>query len=100
MAKLKIGSLKDLPEEAGKVVEVEGYTLAVFRIDGQVHVIDNACPHRLGPLGEGELDGNVVECPWHGWRFDVRTGENPDFPGAKVPCFPVTVEGDDVYVEI
>ena len=100
MPKLKVAELSEIPEDSGKVVDVEGHCLALFKIDGKVHTIDNTCPHRMGPLGEGDLEGRVVSCPWHGWRFDVTTGQNPDFPAAKVPCFKASVEGSTVFVEV
>jgi nitrite reductase/ring-hydroxylating ferredoxin subunit len=51
-------------------------------------------------LGEGELDGAIVTCPWHGWRYDVRTGANEENASLRVPCYPVTVEGGAVYVDL
>jgi nitrite reductase/ring-hydroxylating ferredoxin subunit len=74
--------------------------LALFNVDGRYYAIDNACVHQGGPLGEGTLDGSIVTCPWHGWRYDVRTGENPLDDRFRVACFPVRVEGTSVLVEI
>ena len=67
---------------------------------GQVYALDNACAHRGGPLGEGDLEGSVVMCPWHAWRWDVTTGANVNNPAVKVACFPVTVTGGEVFVEV
>ena len=64
----------DLQPGHGIVAEVTGQTLAVFNVDGVFHAIDNTCVHRGGPLGEGELKGAIVTCPWHGWQYDVTTG--------------------------
>jgi len=80
------------------VAEVNGKSLAVFNIDGQFHVIDNTCLHRGGPLGEGELENNVVTCPWHGWQFNVITGGCVNNPSAQVETYQVKVEGADVKV--
>ena len=55
--------------------------------------------HRGGPLGEGELDGKIVVCPWHGWRYDVTTGVNELNPSISVQKYQVKVEGDDLLVE-
>ena len=74
--------------------------LIVRQDDGGFKAFYNVCPHRGGPLGEGTLDGNVVTCPWHGWRFDVCTGQNPMIPTAKVEKFECVVEGNDVKVRI
>lgn len=51
-----------------------GDEVAVFNIDGEYYAIDNFCPHRGAPLSDGVVCGYVVECEWHGWQFDVRTG--------------------------
>jgi nitrite reductase/ring-hydroxylating ferredoxin subunit len=69
-------------------------------VDGAYHCIDNACPHRGGPLGEGDLDGRVVSCPWHAWRWDVTTGANVNNPAVRVPAFPVSVEDGALFVEL
>ena len=101
MGKLaKIAETGDLDPGQCRVVEVEGKTLAVFNVDGSFYAVDNTCLHRGGPLGEGELDGNVVSCPWHGWRYDVTTGANVNNPAVKVSCFLVKVEGTSVFVEV
>jgi nitrite reductase/ring-hydroxylating ferredoxin subunit len=84
----------------GRVVEAAGRMLALFNVDGRLYAIDNSCLHRGGPLGEGELEGRVVTCPWHAWRWDVTTGANTNNPGVKVACFAVRVEGDEVFVDL
>jgi len=94
------GSVKDLVPGTGKTVTLEGRCIALFKVDGAFHAIDNTCPHRQGPLGEGEFDGKVVTCPWHGWTFDVTTGKCGINPAAKVAVYPVKVEGDLVMVEV
>ncbi|MBI2461390.1 MAG: Rieske 2Fe-2S domain-containing protein, partial [Candidatus Rokubacteria bacterium] len=77
MGKLaKVAEIADLAPGQGRVVEVEGKAIALFNVDGAFYAIDNTCLHRGGPLGEGELDGAVVTCPWHGWCYDVTTGAN------------------------
>ena len=77
-----------------------GKTLALFNVDGTFYALDNACPHRGGPLGEGELEGTVAVCPWHAWRWDVKTGANVNNPAVKMACFPVSLDGGSVYVEL
>lgn len=61
--------------------------------------MDNACAHRGGPLGEGLLEGTVVRCPWHGWRWDVTTGASTNNPAIRVASFPLTVENGEVLAE-
>ena len=89
----------DVAPGTGKTLTVEGKELAVFNVDGTFHVIDNECPHRGGPLGEGELEGCLLTCPWHAWQFDVRTGESIT-DDSKVAVYPCKIEGASVLVEI
>jgi nitrite reductase/ring-hydroxylating ferredoxin subunit len=102
MSKLvKVAETKEVPPGTGKVVEVEGRSIALFNVTGAFHAIDNTCTHQGGPLGEGELAGEVVTCPWHGAQFNVTTGEVLAPPAQTgVRSFPVKVQGDDVLVEL
>ena len=88
--------------EPGKVkpITVNGKTIALCNVGGTFYALDNVCVHRGGPLGEGHLDGNKLECPWHGWQYDVTTGTLAMDPGTKVPTFEVKVEGSDVLVAV
>ena len=96
----KVAETADLKPGECKVIELGAKTLALFNVDGTFYVLDNTCLHRGGPLGEGELEGPIVTCPWHGWRWDVTTGANTNNPAVKVACFPVKVEGTSVFVEV
>jgi len=100
MARVRVGRSSDVPAGEGRVVEAGGRSLALFNVGGAYYAIDNSCAHRGGPLGEGELDGTVVTCPWHGWRWDVKSGANANNPAVTMACFPVSVEAGDVFVEI
>ena len=97
---VKIAEMSDVGPGTGKVVVVDGNEIALFNIQGQYYAIHNTCPHRGGPLGEGYIDGNVVTCPWHGWEFDVTTGESPINSMIRVRSLPVRVEGNEVKVEL
>ena len=100
MALIKVASVSDLRDGENKVVEANGQQLALFRAGGRFFATTNTCPHRGGPMGEGTLDGSVVTCPWHGWRFDVTTGVRPVMPSAKIQTYNVVVQGNDVMVEV
>ncbi|MBO0763896.1 MAG: Rieske 2Fe-2S domain-containing protein [Hyphomicrobiaceae bacterium] len=82
-------------------VEAEGLVLAVFNVAGEFLVTDDACTHGPGSLSEGELEGEVVECNFHGGRFNVRTGEVVE-PPCMVPVktYPAVVERGRVFVEV
>ena len=99
MALHEVAKVGEIREGAAKVVTVDGNEVAVFNVGGQYHAISNACAHKGGPLGEGVLDGNVVTCPLHGWKFDVTTGVSAVVKTVKVPNYKVVVEGDKIMVE-
>jgi nitrite reductase (NADH) small subunit len=100
MARVHVGNAADVPPGGGCVVEADGRVLALFNVRGQYYAIDNSCPHRGGPLAEGDLADAVVACPWHGWRWDVTTGGNVNNPAIAVACFPVTVGPDGIFVDL
>ncbi len=100
MARVRVGRQGDVPVGEGRVIDVAGKTVALFNINGTYFAIDNTCAHRGGPLGEGELHGTIVNCPWHGWRWDVTTGANANNPAIKVPCLRVAVEQGEIFVEL
>jgi nitrite reductase (NADH) small subunit/3-phenylpropionate/trans-cinnamate dioxygenase ferredoxin subunit len=95
-----VAKVSEIPPGTGRTVEVHGVWIALFNVNGTFYAIDNTCPHSGGPLGEGHLDGDIVECPWHGWKFNVRTGIRPDVPYFTVACCPVRVEEDTVQVAL
>jgi nitrite reductase (NADH) small subunit/3-phenylpropionate/trans-cinnamate dioxygenase ferredoxin subunit len=95
-----VANIDELKPGECKVVEVKGRTLALYNVDGTYYATDNTCLHRGGPLGEGALDGNIITCPWHGWQYDVTTGENTLDPNTKVQKFEVQVAGQQVQVKI
>ena len=94
----KVAAKADIPVGSGKVVEAGGKTIAVFNCEGKFYAIDNTCKHRGGPLGDGSLSGTTVTCPWHGWEYNVTSGECAMDASIKVQTFDVTVEGDDILV--
>jgi len=95
---VRVAAAADVKPGQGIVAEANGKTLAVFNVDGTIHAINNTCCHRDGPLGEGELEGNIVTCPWHGWRYNVTTGACMNNPSAQVESYEVKIEGEDVKV--
>jgi NAD(P)H-dependent nitrite reductase small subunit len=84
---------------AGKLVTIGDREVAVFNVEGVFHAIDNECPHRGGPLAEGELEGCLVQCPWHAWRFDLTTGESVT-DDLTVARYDVRVEDGAVLVAV
>jgi nitrite reductase/ring-hydroxylating ferredoxin subunit len=98
---VKIAQTDELSPGSGKVVDADGRSIALFNVEGAFHAIENTCTHRGGPLGEGDLNGEIVTCPWHGATFNVKTGAVTSSPaGTGVRSFVVKVEGNDVLVEL
>jgi len=95
-----VAKVTDLAPGSGKVVEVNGKSIALFNVNGSFYAIDNACRHRGGPLGEGSLEGNVVTCPLHMWDYDVTTGEFTANREIKVATYPVQVEGAEIKIAV
>src|SRR5258708_35388090 len=97
--RVKVANLSEVPPGAGRQVKAGGRALAVSNVDGTIHVIDGTCTHRGGPLGEGELNGTVVSCPWHGGKVDVTTGAvlGPP-PSQGVLAYKGVIEGDAIGV--
>jgi nitrite reductase (NADH) small subunit len=89
----------DVAPGTGKTLTVGDKEIAVFNVDGAYYAVDNTCPHRGGPLGEGELDGCAVTCPWHAWTFDLKTGDSLT-DDLKVACYDVKVDGGAVLVAV
>ena len=89
------------PTARSNVYRSPGQSIALFNVDGTFYAINDTCSHRGGPLGEGELHGAIVTCPWHGATFDVQTGAVTGPPArASVRSFRVRVDGNDVLVEM
>lgn len=99
MARIEVAEEKDIAEGTAKVVMVGGRQVALFRKGGKLFAIDNACRHQGLPLAEGELDGTVVQCRGHGWRFDIGTGKCLTVPGMDVAHYEVTVENGKVVID-
>jgi len=88
--------------ESGQVAEViaGGTAICVGNVDGEYFAIANTCPHGDGPLGEGKLSGHLVTCPYHGWAFDMKTGECQTNPSTSVETFAVELKDSAVCVRL
>jgi nitrite reductase/ring-hydroxylating ferredoxin subunit len=98
----------DLPPGSRTIVDLDGTEVGVFNVDGTLYALANACPHQLAPLCEGRLTGEmaapavgeyeltrrnqVIQCPWHGWKFDLETGRSVFNPHLRTRTYDVTVE--------
>src|SRR3972149_1107217 len=97
---VKVADVSEVGPGSVKQVTANGKTIALCNVGGRFYALDNQCVHRGGPLSEGYLDGENLECPWHAWQYDVKTGAVTMNPSAKVPTYEVKIEGSAVFVAI
>lgn len=117
MALQKVAEEGEIPEESVLVVEVEGKEIGIFKVEENYYGVLNYCVHQSGPLCEGEIrseitirenewmwdstmEDNIIACPWHYWKFDIRTGKNVDSSEYKVPTFDVVTQNGDILVDV
>jgi len=100
MPLVKVGSLSQLPPGSVMEAEIGDNTYAVLNCDGEIHAFDGICPHAGGPLGQGNIIGSNLVCPWHEWAYDCRSGVNDFDENTVLTQFPVKVEDDDILVDI
>ena len=100
MALEPAAKVSEIPPGSIREVQVSGQPVALANVGGRFYAIHNTCLHRGGPLGQGQLEGTVVTCPWHGWQFDVTNGKAVMNPNAGVGCLYSEVQGDEVYVDL
>jgi NAD(P)H-dependent nitrite reductase small subunit len=95
-----VAEVDQIPQDGGFVAVVGGREIAIFRCDGEYLAVENTCPHRGGPVAEGEFEDGIVSCPWHAWPFDVRTGECTINSAAKLETYEVEVEEGIIWVKV
>jgi len=95
-----IAGTAELPLGRARACSVNGRTIALYHTQKGFFATDNTCPHRGGPLAEGDLIGNEINCPWHAWGFDVETGLCAGNPDIRVAAHPVRVEGGRILVKL
>ena len=119
--RVEVCDRQDLPAGERTVVTVNGVSIGVFNIDGEYFALLNTCGHQHGPLCEGTLipeieaeytepgtpveetltsDRSAIRCPWHGWTYDVRTGDHTGDTDESVPTFDTVVEDGTLYIEL
>lgn len=96
---VSVGTVDELGSGERMILEIDQRLIAVFNIAGEYYAIDDVCSHDDGPVAEGELDGKQIECPRHGARFDIETGEVLSLPAiVDIPAYPVRVEGEEILI--
>jgi|GEM_PF-687417 len=92
--------MNEILPDTCKVVTVLGRKVALYQVDGELFATDNACPHAKGQLGEGDLEGHTITCPFHAFKYDVRTGECVEGTADAVETIRVKVDGNLVLFEV
>lgn len=96
----RLTRVRDCPPATTTEVVVGEKVIALFNVDDTYYALDGVCPHQGGPLGQGMLEGCVVTCPWHGWQFDVRSGQHQFNSPLVQPRYEVRVEGEWILVDL
>jgi len=98
---MKVAEIDDLDDGELMLVEVDDEPVCLAKVDGAVYAFTDNCTHISGPLNEGELDGEVLTCPWHGAQFNVRTGKVLRGPARQdIQTYPIRVEGNSIMVSL
>jgi len=98
---VRLARTAEIPEGTGRECKVGERYIAVFCSEGHFYAIEDECPHAGAPLNDGAVHRGIVSCLRHSWRFDLRDGWCVNFPTAPpVATFPVTMQGDDLYVTL
>jgi nitrite reductase/ring-hydroxylating ferredoxin subunit len=96
----KVCKYSDLKEKIGQRFFVNDVDIAVFKVDGEVYALSNMCIHQKAAIiYDGFIDSGKVECPAHGWQFDLRTGKVPNAV-AGLDSYQVKILGDEVYIQV
>lgn len=112
-----VGHVTQIPEREALIVTINNRSIGIFKVDGRLYAVKNVCPHKQAPLCRGTvggtmlpsrpgelefgLDGGVLKCPWHGWEFDLSTGECLfGVSDRRVATYPVEVRNEQVYLKL
>jgi len=95
---VEVARAEQLPPGSGMVVRADGKDIAIFNVDGTIFAIDDSCRHQGLSLGTSKLEGKIVTCRGHGWKYDVTTGSTLASPGFGVAAYPVKVVEGKIMV--
>jgi nitrite reductase/ring-hydroxylating ferredoxin subunit len=97
---IEVARLDQVPVGTGNCFTVAGKDVALFNVDGAIYAMEDSCQHKGSSLGAGQLDGKVVTCKAHGWRYDVTTGSTMNVPGYGVTSYPARVVDGKILVAV
>src|SRR5437867_705739 len=99
MGFVRFAKTEEIPEGRNKSVRIGLRRIAVFNIAGTLYAIEDACAHMKAPLSQGRLSGTELTCTWHGWQYDIRTGQRKGKEAGCVRTFPVKIESGVILVD-
>jgi nitrite reductase/ring-hydroxylating ferredoxin subunit len=101
VALVRVARLEEIAAGQPRLAEVGRMRIVLARVKNEVYACSDVCAHQGGPLSAGKLSGARLACPWHGWMYDVRTGECV-LPGRghRVASYPIRIDAGDVWVEV
>lgn len=97
---VKVASLSEIVPGKGKTCTIQGKEVGVYNIDGKIYAMENNCFHQGAPLADGRLEGTIVTCPWHSWKYDVTNGRCTRDESVFMKIYPVKIEGEDIFVQM
>src|SRR5512142_2338068 len=97
---IEVARATEVPVGRARAVTVGGRTIALYHTARGFFATDNVCPHRGGPLAEGDVIGDEIVCPWHLWSFDIESGVCPGNAEVRVKTYEVSLEGDRILVRV
>ena len=97
---VKIAALDECPPGSAIELVAGERIIALFNVEGTFHALDGVCPHQGGPLGQGDLAGCIVTCPWHGFQFDVTTGQHQASASLRQGHFATKVQAEEVWADL
>jgi 3-phenylpropionate/trans-cinnamate dioxygenase ferredoxin subunit len=97
---VKVCPIEDIPDDEPLAVEIDGVPVAICKVNGKFYVIEDVCPHQGSSYEGGEIDGEVLTCPLHGWRTNVVTGKSLESEAIEIETYEVRVEDGFLYVKV
>ncbi len=94
-----VAKVGDVKEGEGIMCPLRGRPVGLWLYQGKYYALEDRCPHRGALLSEGECKNGIVTCAWHAWQFDIKDGYFLENPEIKLKCFPVKVDGEDIYIQ-
>ena len=100
MPEFRVATVGEVPPGQGRAVRVGDRQIAVFNLSGAFYAVDDRCPHMGADLSCGVLRDRTVICTWHGWQFDLESGDCLNVEWAKLRRYPLTLKGEDIFLTV